>query len=288
MSAQLIGGVDYSGSKEVPNDTWLATGRLDGLGLEISRLSKVGSHRLAAELAMLPELAAVGLDFPFSLPADFVRFCAQKNETKEFQSWQEVVEFLIFKSFDDFAALTKEFQKESKRLTDCKFRGMAQSPIHRTNSAMTYQGMRFLASLDPKKFSVLPFHDKQPGRCIVLEVFPRATLWCCGLPDTGYKSKEKKDIEKMQQIRRDLLNKLLGLRDRKEEYWRAVPRLSIDKKLQHLAVESDDALDAVIACYATAMWMASPQLFEDPYDCDSEDMLLEGWLYSPVKIKPAG
>jgi hypothetical protein len=286
MTEQLVGGVDFSGSKEIPNDTWLAIGRLDGLGLEITGLKKVGSHKLAAEIAALPKLKAVGLDFPFSLPADFVRFCAEKKGAKDFQSWQEVVEFLIFTSFEDFAALIKEFSKDSKRLTDTRYKGLAQSPLHRGNPSMiqmTYQGMRFLASMDPKRFRVLPFHDRTPDSCLLLEVFPRATLWCFGLPDSGYKSKEKKDIEKMQTARRDLLNKLLGLRDRKEEVWRAVPRLSVDKKLQHTAIESDDALDAIIACYATSVWLAAPQLFEDPYDCESEDMLLEGWLYAPVK-----
>jgi hypothetical protein len=290
MTEQLIGGVDFSGSKEIPNDTWLATGRLDGLGLEIVDLKKVGSHKLAVDLAAIPALKAVGLDFPFSLPADFVRFCAEKNGRSEFQSWQEVVEFLIFTSFDDFAALVKDFQKDSKRLTDARYRGLAQSPLHRGNPSMiqmTYQGMRLLASLDPKRFHVLPFHDRNPNTCAVLEVFPRATLWCFGLPDTGYKNKEKKDADKMQQVRRDLLNKLLGLRDRKEEVWRAVPRLSVDKKLQHVAIESDHALDAIIACYATAVWMIAPELFEDPYDCGSEDMLLEGWLYAPVKVSKA-
>lgn len=286
MTEQLIGGVDFSGSKELPNETWLATGRLDGLGLEILDIKKVGSHKLSAELANLPTLRAVGLNFPFSLPAEFIRFCAEKRERSQFQSWQEVVEFLIFTSFDDFSALVNDFQKDGKRLTDTKYRAMAQSPLHRGNPSMiqmTYQGMRFLASLDPKRFRVLPFHDREPDACLVVEVFPRATLWCFGLPDTGYKAKEKKDSEKMQSVRKDLLLKLIELRDRKEEVWRAVPRLSVDKKLQHLAIECDHALDAIIACYATAVWLVAPDLFEDPYDCDSEDMLLEGWLYAPVK-----
>lgn len=286
MTQQLIGGVDFSGSKEIPNETWLATGKLDGLGLEIVDLKKVGSHKLTAEITALKEIKAVGLDFPFSLPADFTRFCALKKERAPFQSWQEVVELLVFTSFEEFCALVKEFQKDAKRLTDARYRGQAQSPLHRGNPSMlqmTYQGMRFLASLDPRKYSVLPFHDRRPDACVVMEVFSRATLSCFGLPHTGYKNKEKKDIEKMHSARRTLLNKLIGLRDRNEEIWRVVPRLTVDKKLQHIAVESDDALDALIACYATATWMVAPSLYEDPFECDSEDMLLEGWLYAPIK-----
>ncbi len=288
MTELIVGGVDFSGAREMPNETWLATGRLDGLGLEIGSVTRVGSHRLPAELLKVPALAAVGLDFPFSLPAEFIRFCAEKSGRKPFQAWQEVVEYLVFTSFDDFSALVKEFARECKRLTDAKYRGMAQSPLHRANPSMiqmTYQGMRFLASLDPGKFRVLPFHDRAAGACAVLEVFPRATLWCLGLPDSGYKGKDKKDAEKTAGVRRDMLNKLIGLRDRNEERWRCCPRLTIDKKLQHQAVESADALDAIVACYTTALWLAAPDRFPDPWECNSEDLLLEGWLYAPDGLR---
>ena len=199
MTEQIIGGVDFSGSKEIPNDTWLAVGRLDGLGLEITDLKKVGSHKLAIELAALPQMKAVGLDFPFSLPADFLRFVAGEKKLNIFQSWQEVVEFLIFTSFDDFAELVKSYPMESKRLTDSHYRALAQSPLHRANPAMiqmTYQGMRLLASLDPKRFCVQPFQSANAGSCLVLEVFPRASLWCFGLPHTGYKSKREEGHRK--------------------------------------------------------------------------------------------
>ncbi len=290
MSGSLIAGVDFSGSKEMPNQTWLATGRLNGLGLEMQEVKKVGSHKLAAELNALAGLAAVGLDFPFSLPGDFIRFCSEKAEGKEFQSWQQVAEHLIFMQPDEFDNLVKEFNKDAKRLTDDDYRGLAHSPLHRGKPVMvkmTYEGIRLLAGLNPARFCVLPFHDRKADGCSVVEVFPRGTLWCLGLPDSGYKSKEKKDQTKMQEARKNILTHLLELRERKGAACRDYPRLNMDKQLQHTAIESDDALDAVIACYTTAIWFAVPSLFADPFSCDNEDVLLEGWIYAPLKTREA-
>jgi len=288
MAERVIAGVDFSGAREVPNQTWLSLGRLDGLGLQIVDLRRVGSHALAGELISTGTLAAAGLDFPFSLPADFIRFLEEKAGRKPAQSWQEVVEQLILGGFEDFVTQVELFGKDSKRLTDAFYRRLAQSPLHRGGPSMvqmTYQGMRLLSSLDPARFSILPFESWRAGTCAVFEVFPRGMLWCLGLPDSGYKSKEKKDREKMLTVRRELLKKLIELREQGGERFRHFPRLTVAKELQHVAIDSDDALDAVIACYAAAVWVAAPELFLDPLDCDSEDVLLEGWIYAPVKSR---
>ena len=284
-----IAGVDFSGARDVPNQTWLAVGRLDSIGLEIIELRQTGSHKLPGELAALPQLKAIGLDFPFSLPADFLRFCAERSAHAPFQSWQEVVEHLVFVTFDDFLALVKEFEKESKRLTDLEYRAIAKSPMHRGAPSMvqmTYQGMRLLAGLDPSRFAVLPFQDAGAGRVCVLEVFPRATLWSLSLPDSGYKGKEKKDRDKVEAVRRDLLTQLLQLRERKGAICKDYPRLTVGKSLQHVVVESADALDALVACYTTAIWAVAPALFADPFSVDNEDVLLEGWIYAPTSSRP--
>ena len=284
----LIAGVDFSGARDVPNQTWLAVGRLDSMGLEIMELRQTGSHKLPGELAALAQLKAVGLDFPFSLPADFLRFCAEKGSHAPFQSWQEVVEHLVFVTFDDFLALVKEFEKESKRLTDLAYRAIAKSPMHRAAPSMvqmTYQGMRLLAGLDPSKFAVLPFQDAGGSRVSVLEVFPRATLWSLSLPDSGYKGKEKKDREKVEALRRDVLMQLTQLREKKGAICKDYPRLSVGKSLQHVAIDSADALDALVACYTTAIWATAPVLFADPFSVDNEDVLLEGWIYAPASSR---
>lgn len=285
MVEKLIAGADFSGAKEIPNDTWLAVGNLAGLGLEITTLKKVGSHRLAPELLALPGLSAVGLDFPFSLPTEFLSFVAEKNGVSEFQSWQQIAELLVFSTFETFLELVTEFKKEPKRLADKAVHKTAQSPLHRGNPSMvqmTYQGIRMLASLDPKRFYVLPFQDAQPEGCAVLEVYPRESLHCFHVADTPYKSKEKKDKDKMLLARRSILDDMINLKERKGAAYRDWPRLSMSKQLEHTAIESDHALDAVIACYTVAIWSQHPEVFTDPLSADDLAVLLEGWIYAPA------
>jgi predicted nuclease with RNAse H fold len=284
MVESVIAGADFSGSRETPNQTWLAVGKLDSMGVEIVDLRQTGSHRLAAELAGISGLKAVGLDFPFSLPAEFLRFCAEKQGLTPFQSWQELVEHLVFVAFDDFLALVKEFGREPKRLTDMEFRAIAKSPLHRGHPSMvqmTYHGMRLLSGLDPDRFSVLPFQDLRPGACAVLEVFPRATLVALRLPDSGYKSQEKKDRERVGTLRKQILEGLVQLREKGGSAYRDYPRLTINKSLQHQALVSADALDAVVACYTIAVWSVLPGAFADPLSLDNENVLLEGWAFAP-------
>lgn len=290
MDSQIVAGADFSGARDVPNQTWLAVGHLDGLGLTLTALEQTGAHRLAADLSRLAGLRAVGLDFPFSLPADFMRFWSEKKGASQFQSWQEVVEHFVFASVDDLAAAVKELGKEPKRLTDNDYKGLAQSPLHRGNPSMvqmTLAGMKLLAGLDPSRFAVLPFAEPSASQCAVLEVFPRALLHLAGLPDTGYKNKEKKEQERVHAQRKQMIEKLVNLREKGGAAFREFPRLNLDKKLQHLAVESADALDAILCCYSAAIWLSAPALFRDPLDCDSEDVLLEGWIYAPAKVGQA-
>lgn len=98
----ICAGVDFSGAKNLPNNTWLALGSLSNLGLEIVSLNNCGGHQLAKQLNQTANLKAVGLDFPFSLPTMFLEFLGDKRERKAFQSWQEVAEHLAFATFDDF------------------------------------------------------------------------------------------------------------------------------------------------------------------------------------------
>lgn len=282
MTFKLIGGVDFSGAKEVPNQTWLALGRLGNLGLEIFELTRVGSHSLAQELNKQSGLAVVGLDVPFSLPAPFLTFLANKQQKKDFQSWQEVAETLVFMAFDEFVETVKEYKKEPRRFTDTTDGSTAISPMHRGNPSMvqmTYQGIRLLSSLNPELFYVLPFQNVIPLGCAVLEVYPRDTLKYLGVTDSGYKSQEKKDSEKMHDLRRKMLKDLTELREKKGITFKEFPRLSINKQIEHFAIESDHALDAIVACYTSALYVALPKLFADPFASDNLEVLLEGWIY---------
>jgi hypothetical protein len=133
MSAVVCAGVDFSGAKDTPNNTWLALGSLTSLGLEIDSLNNCGGHLLAKRLNEAAPLAAVGLDFPFSLPAPFLDHLKKKREGRAFQSWQEVAECLAFLTFEEFLAEVAEFTIEPKRATDGSVHREGISPLHRAN-----------------------------------------------------------------------------------------------------------------------------------------------------------
>lgn len=286
MVEKLVAGVDFSGAKTVPNDTWIAFGRVGSLGLDINEITKVGSHALSKEVAAKSGLAAVGIDCPFSVPVDFIKFLAQKKLRKDYETWQELAQEIAFMSQEDFIATIKDFKKESKRLTDTLCVAPALSPLHRGNPSMvqmTYHAMRLLAMLDPKKFFVVPFQDKVPFGCPVIEVYPRALLKTLGLPDTGYKSQEKDDQEKVEAARERILHSLVSLRERKGITYQKFPKVTISKGCINQAIQSDHALDAILACYSTAVFLMEPSLFKDPLDTDNLDVLIEGWIYNPEK-----
>jgi hypothetical protein len=279
---KLVCGVDFSGANKTPNDTWLAYGRVSGWQFEILGIKQVGSHAIGAELAKLG-LTAAGIDCPFSLPAEFMEFMAQKALRKEFQTWQELAEHIVFTSFDDFLEQVKEFKKEPKRIADKAVKAPALSPLHRGNPSMvqmTYHGMRMLAMLDPSKFAVLPFQDEPVGACSVIEVYPREFLRFLSLPETGYKTKVKKEDPDVEKIRRQILSGLFELKERRQIALKEFIRLSISKELERQAIASDHALDAVICAYLTALFVTQRPAFSDPFEQDDDKVLLEGWIYS--------
>jgi hypothetical protein len=285
MTEVLVAGIDFSGAKTVPNDTWMASGTLGNLGLEVMEIRKVGSHKIAAEFSK-PDTSysAVGIDVPFSLPVEFLEFMAEKTQQEPFQSWQEVAEQLVFMDFERFQELVIEFKREPKRITDKAISRAAQSPLHRGNPSMiqmTFQGIRMLATLDPKICAVLPFQDRVKNGCAVIEVYPRETLTALGLPDTGYKSKDKKDKDSAHAMRRTIVENLVQIRERKGISHKDCPRLTVGPAARSAAMDSDHALDALIACYTTAMWHTAPRYFVEPLSLDQIEVLVEGWIYSP-------
>lgn len=282
-SERKIAGADCSGSKELPNETWLALGTLSGNKLNISQVQKTGMHALAKELNAIADLSAAGLDCPFSLPAEFVAYLSEQLELDAFQTWQSLAEQIVFMPFEKFQEFAKSFKKEPKRVTDKLSCAQALSPLHKGNPSMiqmTYHGIRMLASLDPKRFYVLPFQEIIDKGAAVIEVYPRATLKYLGLPDTGYKSKEKKDKDKMQSARHKILQGLLNVQS--QEKYKSCPKLILNQKIEHQCVESDHALDALLACYATALWLDDPAKCADPFEADDADVLLEGWIYEAL------
>lgn len=282
MRDKVVAGVDFSSSKENPSETWLVVGRMSNLGCEILEVKKTVSHALNKDLDAHKTLSALGVDCPFSLPIAFLNFLASKKIKKDYQSWQEVVEELVFIPFDEFAALAKEFGKEPKRVTDTVDGAALNSPLRRANPNMlhlTHHGMRTLASLDPKRYFVLPFQDAIPFGCAVMEVQPKETLKYLGITDVSYVSKEKHDESEVEAHRDKLVLNLTKVKERKALSLKDIPALIIQKSFLHNFRHSDRAINALISCYTTAMHSAVPQHFDDPFSADSLDVLLEGWVY---------
>jgi Protein of unknown function (DUF429) len=284
----IVAGIDFSGAKTVPNETWLAIGKLDSMGVEITHLDRVGSQKIAQELSKVPGLAAAGFDFPFSLPAEFLQYLADKRNLSAFQSWQSVAECMAFLPYEEFDELAQAFVKEPKRYADKNSKPIAQSPLHRGNPSMlqmTYQGIRMLTTLNPEKFAVLPFQSVGKEMCQVIEVYPAATLAAGGVQSRGYKSKEKKDKDAMFAVRKQMIRQLMTLRESSgatlADSIKDCPRLSMSPKFESTAITSDHAFDAIVACYTTAIFVRSPKFFADPLDADNLDVLTEGWIYAP-------
>jgi hypothetical protein len=285
MSEIFVAGADFSGAKTIPNDTWLAVGHLTSVGLEITSLTHVGAHKLAQELNETKFLVAVGLDFPFSLPFEFLNYMAEQIRRGPFEEWEEVAETLAFMTFEQFLKLAQDFKLEPKRTADKAVTKPAISPLHRGNPSMvqmTFYGIRMLTSLNPKLFFVIPFQNQIPFGCAVMETYPRETLFSLGLPDTGYKSK---DSDKSLEVRKEIIKQLSKIRNKKIAGIEKCPQISWGKFIEKQMTENDHALDAVISCYSTAIWQTTKEFFQDPYASDDANVLVEGWIYSPSLLQ---
>jgi hypothetical protein len=162
------------------------------------------------------------------------------------------------------------------------------SPLHRGTPPLaqtTFQNIRLLASLDPKKFFIVPFQDRIDFGCPVIEVSAMRTLKYFGIAERGYQGQDKKGESKLVEARRKTLTALTSVRERKGVTYQDCPRLTVPKKFEHDITTSEHALDAVIACYTTALYVAAPKLFADPFDCDQLEVLLEGWTFVPMSTK---
>lgn len=286
MSEIFVAGADFSGAKTVLNDTWLAVGHLTSAGLEITRLEHVGAHKLAQELNNTKFLVGVGLDFPFSLPIAFLNYMAEQIRRDPYEEWQELAETLAFMTFDQFLKLAQDFKIEPKRTADKSVTKPAISPLHRGNPSMvqmTFHGIRMLTALNPKQFFVIPFQNQIPFGCAVMETYPRETLFSLGLPDTGYKGK---DSDKALETRKEIVKQLSKIRNKKIAGIEKCPQIYWGGKfIEKQMTENDHALDAVISCYSTAIWQTAKEFFKDPFASDDENVLVEGWIYSPTLLQ---
>jgi hypothetical protein len=81
-----------------------------------------------------------------------------------------------------------------------------------------------------------------------------------------------------------MIRQLMNLRETGDTALRDVPRLSMSKEMESATITSDDAFDAIIACYTAAIFVTAPRYFSDPLETDNLDVLTEGWIYHPDRI----
>jgi len=84
--------------------------------------------------------------------------------------------------------------------------------------------------------------------------------------------------------RKTIIRQLENLRETGDIALKDIPRLSMNPQIESQAITSDDAFDAIVAAYTTAIFVTAPKHFTDPYENDNLDVLTEGWIYHPNKI----
>lgn len=222
------------------------------------------------------------------------------------------------------AAARLKAGKEPRRLTDNQSDPRAQSPLHKINPGMlkmTWQGMAQLSELTKYGFDILPFahlgsapKTKGGQKPLVMEVYPAAILKLCGLPHQKYKGKSPE----AQALRQEILEALganIGANTNRSQKPNQEPiketkkspklrsvneaikfpdSLSIPAPIAALALDSDDALDAILAALGTALAQLTPSGPETNSnlcrpDCAAEAakahavrrIAIEGWIYVP-------
>jgi hypothetical protein len=275
-TGRLFAGVDFSGDMRDPREaTWLAIVEVrEDQRLRVHRLDATGRHGLQGYLrdpdAMLMNVEAIGLDFPFGLPIDF----AHKLMGREFpdEGWWALAKTMEKLSRPEYLIAVQEFRDEtgeSKRHTDET--AQAFSPLHRVNpdlGPMTYHGIRMIAE-DRSRYAVKPFESAQ-GK-LLLEVYPGGFVKQLSLPPTS--SEEGQGRER----RRHILNEMSRL-----DY---LP-LELDDRVVKQCLNRRDALDAIIAARMTAVAVMTGEVERTPEELAPDAAARvrhEGWIYGLQK-----
>lgn len=269
-------GVDFSGAQDDRN-TWLARGSLKGNALSLESCRRVRRDELAGILSELSGPAVAALDFPFATPRAFAQFW-QPTATAMPDLWAAAAELELA----DFIALRDEFVARHGELKRAGDPPESYSCLHKANPnmvPMTFRGMQLLhrlwsgATVNPVLAPPLPAPSRPgtAGVTVLLEVMPGAALRRLGLPFKGYKGGAKAG-----ELRRRIL----------EELPRSAPPVAVELAgMRELCLANHDALDAVVAAVAAALWAIAPARFAGPPAEEppggNPAPLLEGWLYAP-------
>lgn len=262
-----IHGIDFSGAADAGRRIWIASGAIESGRLHIDACRRAdtlpgSSHERDVCLAALrsfiagEKACAVGLDFPFGLPASLM----------DASSWDDFIH-----SFPNRYPGPQEFRAhcmrtaggaERKRATDSESRAPF-SPYNLRLYRQTYHGIRdvLYPLVRDRQACVLPMQRAQSGKPWLLEICPASTLKQLNLY-RPYKGSTRAH----HLARRYILSTIGARRD-----------VSISRATQPMLLSDSngDALDSVIAAYVAS------RTVRDPERLTPQDRLhtLEGYIY---------
>jgi nicotinamide-nucleotide amidase len=248
-------GVDFSGAANAGRGIWIASGIIDGETLRIEdcipadALPGSARGRDRALAALVEYLAAqtdaiVGLDFPFGLPAKFVK---EKD-------WVSFVRGFAkrFPNSEKLSALGGTPRKEPKRATDTA----AKTPFSAINRRVVHQTWAGIAHvlrplLERDAARVLPMQAARDGAPVLVEICPACTLKAEDLY-LSYKGRGPAP----RRARRAILDTLIARG--------ALERPAKEIEAVALAGIQGDALDAIIAAIGAHRALYDPLLIAAP------------------------
>jgi len=248
-------GVDFSGAAQAGKAIWIASGAIESDTVRIERLVPAlelpggGAGRAAALAALVKYVAsetdaAVGFDFPFGLPKQFVR----END------WVAFVRGFPkrFPTVARLSALGGRPRKEPKRRCDSE----AKTPFSAINRRVVNQTWCGIAEvlrplIERDAARVPPMQRPRAGAPIVLEICPASTLKAEGVYWT-YKGRSKSCRAARKSILDTLVSRGLLVRP-----GRAIEKTAIDNI-------GGDALDAIVAAVGAHRALYDPRVAAKP------------------------
>jgi hypothetical protein len=245
MSGRVL-GVDFSGASAAGDALWVTEAIQTGVGLRIEECYRAtdrwGRDRESAHAGLVEritdsDVAAAGLDFPFSLPQTLL-------DAQCGGEWRGFLEWVASDggpadptAFSEVCRHTAEMntgKRDIRRETDQR-RG-ALCPYTNRVRSMTYHGARDVLGrlADRDDTAVVPMQDGDDAETSVFEVYPAATFGWLGCYREGYKNTDR-------------------ARPRREANVRAVEDCSValgDHRETYLG--NHDALDSLAAVHSAA------------------------------------
>ncbi|WP_435098207.1 DUF429 domain-containing protein [Halarchaeum sp. P4] len=265
-----IYGIDFSGAERAGEKVWVASARDEGDALVVDRVEpaserfgvteRAAVHEALVDFLAGSDAAAVGLDFPFGLPADFVEaddwtdFCARFGER--------------FADPEDFRESCLEAADGTHERRETDERVDALSPYHFVVQNQTFYGIRdVLAPLRERGVPVEPMagvdadgaSETGPHVC---ETYPAGVLDHYALFREGYTGDDRSAANKRAR-NFDGIERCTAIEYEDRDALRETVKQD----------EEGDALDAVLCAIAAA------HAREDGYDPGADYDPIEGHIY---------